>query len=130
MNVDYAGVMRTTYDSRQLFDVLHRFAYLVAWFLVLNVPHIGMVAPASASTMMTHAMASDDPMSGIPAGHGLMKGALCAAICLGTDQFNLGAVVARSERFVVARWIRPVDPDWTPPTPDPALRPPDMPRPA
>lgn len=94
--------------------------------LALGTSHIGMGAqPQGQSMSMTHAGQTQDQADNTGPKHSKMSDSLCATLCLGTDRLDGGVVVGRVEKFVVTTWLVEIDPAWTSPIPDPALRPPD-----
>lgn len=94
--------------------------------LVLSTAHIGLGAqPKGLSMTMTHTGQTQDQADHTGPKHSKVSDSLCATLCLGTDRFDGAVVVGRVEKFVVATWLVEIDPAWTSPIPDPALRPPD-----
>ena len=103
-----------------------RIFLMLALVSALNTSHIGMgVQPIGLSMTMIHAGQTRDYADHTGPKQSKMSDSLCATLCLGTGRLDGGVEVGRVERFVVTTWLMEIDPAWTSPIPDPALRPPD-----
>lgn len=104
-----------------------RMILLVALLLGLNMPHLGMASTSQTMAMtMVQANGADQPMDHGAVNHEKMNGFFCATVCFGTSPFAALVSDARAAEFTSVRWQGAADLLWVSPTPDPALRPPDL----
>lgn len=107
--------------------LLLRLSFVLAVFVMLSVPHFGTTAIAEAPVMtMHHTGHAQEQMDHSGGVHDGINGALCAALCAGTDRIKRFGQVARFVQFALASWTIDADPVWAAYHPDPAQRPPDM----
>ena len=106
--------------------VLLRIGFVLALFVMLNIPHSGMAAMASTPAMTLHHTADPEgetnPSGGL---HDKMNGALCAMLCTSADRVGGPSHPARVARSVFMQWAIVADPVWPSYHPDPDQRPPD-----
>ncbi|MGV8988330.1 MAG: hypothetical protein ACOH2H_18830 [Cypionkella sp.] len=106
--------------------LLLRLTFVVALFVMLNIPHFGMIAMADTPSMTMHQSGDGQGQMHHTGGvHDGMSGALCATLCAGTDGIERFVHVARAEQFALVSWTIDAVPVRTPCYPDPAQRPPD-----
>lgn len=107
-------------------DLLLRLSLALALFVVLNISHFRTTAIADAPVMTMHHTGGAQPQMNHASGvHESVNGALCAALCAGTDRIERRGQVAPFEQFALASWTIEADPGWSLYHPDPAKRPPD-----
>ena len=106
---------------------LLRLGFAMLLLGILNVPHVSMAqAPQTSIMAMSHISEADGAMNHGNGVHERMNGSLCATICAGTTAFEGIAFQVRYIVFGPARWRVETTLTWVQPTPDPALRPPDL----
>lgn len=102
-----------------------RFVFVVALLIGLNTSHFGM-AHARQNMPLAHMTSADGGMD-----HGSkpvhkMNGSLCATICAGANLSEAIVFQAGYVDFATVHWQISANLLWVSPTPDPALRPPDL----
>ena len=104
-----------------------RLGFAMLLLVVLNVPHLSMAQAPQASMMgKSHVSKAEGAMNHGNGLHERMNGSLCATICAGTTAFEGIAFPVRYIVFAPVRWRFETTLTWVQPTPDPALRPPDL----
>ena len=106
---------------------LLRTGFAMILLLALNVPHFSKAQAQQAPTIvMSHIIDAGSAMNHGKGLHERMNGSLCATICAGTTAFEGIAFPVRYNIIVPVRWRVEIALAWVQPTPDPALRPPDL----
>lgn len=114
-------------DAYLTIRTLLRTCFAILLMFALTVPHFRM-AQAQQSPTMVMSDISDDAgvMNHGKAVHERMSGLLCVVTCAGTSTFGRVAYQLRYDVIVPIRWRVETTLAWLQPTPDPALRPPDL----
>lgn len=121
-----SGMTLKTCASSTILTLI-RTGFVIILLLALNVPHISMAQAQQAPTMvMSHVSDAGGAMNHEKGLHERMNGSLCATICAGTTAFEGIAFPVRYNMIVPVRWRVEIALAWVQPTPDPALRPPDL----
>ena len=112
-----AGTIRT----------LLRIGFAILLAVILFIPHTSMAQTQQSQTMvMLHIGKADGAVNHGNGPHERMNGSLCATICAGTTAFESIAFSGRHIAFGPVRWRVETALARVQPTPDPALRPPDL----
>ncbi len=108
-----------------LSKLLLRLGFVLALFVMLNLPHPGTTAVTETPAMtMYHTADTQGKMSHAGGVHEWIKAALCAVLCASLEAAEGPMHLARIVVFAFARWPIDADPVWVPFRPDPAQRPP------
>ena len=95
--------------------------------VILNIPHVSMASvPHAPTVVMSHVSQANGAMTQGYGVHERIDGSLCATICAGTNATESAAVPACCISHGVVRFRLETARVWVPPTPDAALRPPDL----
>lgn len=104
-----------------------RIFVMLALIFALYTTHSATIDLSDGSSTVTiNADQAQGQMGDPNSNHSKLKRSFCAPHCVGMDRLETGIVVGRIDRIVVTAWYEKIDPVWTVPIPDPALRPPDL----
>ena len=128
------GTAMTTFDGMKRKDrtsaairAMLLFGFAMILVGVQSLAHTGMARAMQGPTLaMSHVTDADGAMTHGTGRHGTMNDALCAMICAGITTFEGAAFPTRLRVLSPARWRVEASLVWVPPTPDPALKPPDL----